>query len=54
VIDLALAILLFPAYLLYGPVSADDPDKNAKRTKGWVTSLMFWWLAWLLIFRRWF
>lgn len=53
-IDLALAILFFPAYLLYGPVEPNDPEKSSKLIRGWLTSAVFWWLAWVFLLRRWF
>lgn len=53
-IELLLAVLFLPAYLLYGPVKLDDPDKASKQTRGWITSIAFWWLAWVFLLRRWF
>lgn len=53
-IELILAVLMLPAYLLYGPVEVNDPDKQYKQVRGWLTSLGFWILAWFLLLRRWF
>lgn len=52
-IELALAVLFLPAFLLYGKVEPDDPDKSSKLIRGWLTSLAFWWLAWFFLIRRW-